>query len=248
MEDQIEKIVNLILDSNFLVALTGAGVSAESGIPTFRGKDGLWKKYRPEDLATPDAFKRNPREVWEWYTWRMKIIQKAKPNYAHVCLAELEKKGILKAIITQNVDGLHQKAGSKNVIELHGNIWRARCTQCDYKEYLQTIPQDIPPKCKKCGSLLRPDVVWFGEPLPTEALNMAFYLSNKADLMLVVGTSLLVQPAASLPFIVLKNNNKIIEINPNETILSKKATITVRMKAAETFKIICKHIEELNNN
>ncbi len=242
MNKEIKKVVNLILNSKFLVALTGAGISADSGIPTFRGEKGLWKNFKPEELATPEAFQRDPKRVWEWYVWRMKIIREARPNAAHICLAKLEKESVLKAIITQNVDGLHQKAGSINVIELHGNIWKAVCTKCSYSEYMQKIPEDIPPKCKKCGSHLRPGVVWFGEPLPTDALNMAFYLSNKADLMLVIGTSLLVQPAASLPFIVLNNGNKVIEINPNETVLSNKATLSLKMSAAEAFKLICKEL------
>lgn len=241
----IKRAVELIINAKYLTALTGAGISAESGIPTFRGKNGLWKRFRAEELATPEAFLKNPKLVWEWYKWRMEIIHKAKPNDAHLCLAKLEEFGLLKMLITQNVDGLHIKAGSSNVIELHGNIWRARCTHCGFHIAFNNPPNNVPVTCPECGKLMRPDVVWFGEPIPRDALDRAFECAFKSDVMLVIGTSLLVQPAASLPFIVLRNNGKVIEINTSNTILTRKATVFINQKATEAMKMICEEINKI---
>ncbi len=244
INDQIlEQVIKLIQSSNFIVAVTGAGVSAESGVPTFRGKDGLWKQYDATQLATPHAFKRNPKLVWEWYSWRINLIREAKPNPAHICLSKLESNGLLRAIITQNVDNLHQKAGSKNVLELHGNIFRVKCTSCNYKAKIEKAPDQIPPLCPKCNSLLRPDVVWFGEFLDVEILHNAYSLASKADLMLVIGSSLLVSPAAELPNITLKHGGKVIEINLDETYLSPVATVSIRTKAGEFFKALCEKLK-----
>ncbi|MGB9668220.1 MAG: SIR2 family NAD-dependent protein deacylase [Thermosulfidibacteraceae bacterium] len=226
-------LVKKIEESKNIVVLTGAGISHESGIPTFRGKDGLWEKYKPEELATPWAFEKNPKLVWEWYNYRREIIAKAKPNECHYLIAELEKEKDL-TLITQNIDGLHELAGSRDIIELHGNIWRVKCTKCSYKEINRDVPlKEIPPKCPKCVGLLRPDVVWFGEPLPTEELNDAMELSAKCDLFIVIGTSLVVQPAGSLPFIALENRAFVVEVNPEETILSQRAHLFFKMKAVE---------------
>jgi len=240
IEMKIEKLANLIKSSDFLIALTGAGISAESGIPTFRGENGLWKKYRAEDLATPYAFQKDPKLVWEWYKWRMGIIAKAKPNAAHICLAKLEEKGHLKYLITQNVDGLHTMAGSKKIVELHGNIWRAKCINCDNKITLKTPPEEIPVICPECNNLMRPDVVWFGESLPPEAISQSYVLAKKADLILVIGTSLLVQPAASLPFITLENGGKAVEINIKQTPLTKYAELSIPKPAGEVMQKICR--------
>jgi len=243
MEEQLRTVANILKDSRIVVALTGAGISAESGIPTFRGKDGLWKKYRAEDLATPFAFQRNPKLVWEWYVWRMNIISKAKPNPAHVVLAEMEKEGILRAVITQNVDGLHFKAGSKNVIELHGNIWRIRCVDCNWKTVLNSPPTQIPPICERCGGLMRPDVVWFYESLPQDALNKAFKLAAQSDLMLVIGTSGVVQPAASLPLITKNQGGILVEINVADTPLTLVCHYSLRGKAGEILPRIYKYLK-----
>ena len=241
--EEIEKAANVIKNSEYLTALTGAGVSAESGIPTFRGKDGLWNKYRPEELATPQAFRTNPKLVWEWYAWRMKIVFNAKPNQAHYALAKLEEEGILKCLITQNVDDLHERAGSRNVLHLHGSLRVVKCESCDYKFYAEKpIEVETLPTCPKCSKLLRPGVVWFGETLPSDVLSKAFNEVEKSDVIIVVGTSAVVQPAASLPLIVRKSGGKIIEVNPNETPLTSIADISIRGSAGE---VLSKIVERL---
>ncbi len=217
-----------------IAVLTGAGISAESGIPTFRGEKGLWKNFRPEELATPQAFKRNPALVWEWYLWRRSIIAKANPNAGHLFLAELERKfgeGFL--LITQNVDGLHQKAGSKRVIELHGNIWRVKCLKCGavYYDY-QTHYEVLPPSCKNCGGMIRPDVVWFGESLPEKALNTAIDWATSCHIFISIGTSAVVYPAAELPLLAKRHGAKLIEINPEETPISPIADVIIRKPAS----------------
>lgn len=243
MEGLLKTVANILMNSKNAVVLTGAGISAESGIPTFRGKNGLWKKYKPEDLATPFAFQRNPRLVWEWYAWRMDLISRAKPNPAHITLAEMEKEGIIKAVITQNVDGLHFRAGSKNVIELHGNIWRVKCVNCNWKTVLNSPPSRIPPTCEKCGGLMRPDVVWFHEPLPREALHGAFKLAAQSDVMLIIGTSGVVQPAASLPLVTREHGGILIEINVTDTPLTPICQYTFRGKAGEILPKIHKRLK-----
>ncbi len=235
MEDKAALVAEMVRKSGYTVALTGAGVSAESGIPTFRGTDGLWKKYRPEDLATPEAFHSNPKRVWEWYRWRMQVISKAKPNPAHVVLARMQEKGLLGPIITQNVDGLHQKAGAVDVIELHGNIWRVKCVSCGYTSRLDKPPEEIPPKCPECGGLLRPGVVWFGEPLPEQALRRAFQEASHAELMIVAGTSLKVYPAAYLPVLTKNYGGRVVIVNVEPTHLDDSADLVVHSKAGVFF-------------
>ena len=222
-----------------LCVLTGAGVSQESGVPTFRGADGLWKQFRAEDLATPEAFARDPMLVWEWYAWRREIIQRAQPNDAHRALVEIEERfasqpGGRFTLLTQNVDGLHERAGSRNVIRLHGSIWQLRCTRCGAERQDDAVPLDpFPPRCA-CSALMRPGVVWFGEPLPEAAWAQAAQASAAADLFMVIGTSALVQPAASLPWIAKQNGARLVEINPFPTPLSDYADQVIRGKAAET--------------
>ncbi len=213
--------------------LTGAGISAESGIPTFRGKDGLWNKYDPMELATPEAFKRDPKLVWEWYDWRRQLIAKAQPNEGHKVLVEMEKNFPDFWLITQNVDGLHQRAGSKKVIELHGNIWKLRCVSCGKEDpdYRAPLPE-IPPECESCGGLLRPGVVWFGESLPMDALQRAYELSEDAEVFIVVGTSAQVYPAAELPFVAKRGGAKLIEVNPEETPVTPHADVSIRESAS----------------
>ncbi|MCD6492935.1 MAG: NAD-dependent deacylase [Archaeoglobaceae archaeon] len=243
--NEIEKATEIIKNSKYLIALTGAGVSAESGIPTFRGKDGLWNKYKPEELATPQAFNANPELVWEWYAWRMKIVFDANPNPAHHAFAELEKMGILKCLITQNVDDLHERAGSKNVLHLHGSLRIVKCISCDYQFYAEKPIEFKPlPTCPECNNLLRPGVVWFGEMLPSEILSKAFDEVERSDVIIVAGTSAVVQPAASLPLIVRKNKGKIIEINPNETPLTAIADVSIRGKAGEVLSKIVELLKE----
>lgn len=211
-----------------VAVLTGAGISAESGVPTFRdAQTGLWAKYQPEELATPQAFQRDPKLVWEWYAWRRELVSKAKPNAGHYALAKLESTVADFTLITQNVDGLHARAGSQNIVELHGNITHTKCFECG--RYPETLAEDdnVPPRCSACGGLLRPDVVWFGETLPPAALNTAFHAAQKCEVFFSIGTSGLVEPAASLPWEALRARAVVVEINPNATPLSSAATHTL---------------------
>ena len=202
----------ILVRATRVVALTGAGISAESGIPTFRGAGGLWNDYRAEDLATPQAFERDPRLVWEWYAWRQGLIAKAEPNAGHRALVELEKRTALN-LVTQNVDGLHARAGSADPIELHGSIWKVRCTRCDNERTLEE-PVEEPPCCQDCGAIERPGVVWFGESLPEDAFEAALDAVARAEVLLVVGTSGIVQPAASLVEVGRSRGAFVIEVNP----------------------------------
>jgi len=215
-----------------IVALTGAGISAESGVPTFRGPGGLWRQYRAEDLATPEAFARDPRLVWEWYAWRRERIAPLRPNAAHAALVALEKRTPEFLLATQNVDGLHTAAGSTRIVELHGTIWRLRCTSCDQARDDRSVPlAEIPPRCT-CGALLRPGVVWFGEALPEEAVTVSFEAARAADVVLVVGTSSLVYPAAALPQAARAAGAFVVEINPEPTPLTPLADLSLRGPAA----------------
>ncbi len=233
--DELTRAREKIEEAARIAVLTGAGISAPSGIPTFRDPGGLWENFKIEDYATPEGFARNPEEVWRWYAWRYRKIREAEPNEAHRLLAELErKKGDGFLLVTQNIDGLHQRAGSKRVIELHGSIHLARCTVCDYRAELPP-PEDlaIPPKCPRCGALLRPDVVWFGELLPPGAFEAAVAAFRSADVALVVGTSAVVEPAASLGRLAKHAGAYLIEVNPEETPLTPLANLSLRAGAVE---------------
>jgi len=229
----------------YITFFTGAGVSAESGIPTFRGKEGLWRRYNPVDLATPEAFFRNPSLVWEFYNERRCNIAEAEPNRAHLLIAEAEKVFPLVSLITQNVDGLHQRAGSRNVIELHGNIWKVKCLSCGKEEMnFETPFNEIPPRCKDCDGLLRPGVVWFGESLPYEALELAYDIAKRSKVFIVVGTSCQVFPAAQLPFIAKEKGAEIIEINPEETPVSEIADMSIRKRATKGMEEVFEYLKE----
>lgn len=197
--------------------LTGAGVSAESGIPTFRGSGGLWKQFRAEDLATPEAFAHDPQLMWEWYDWRRGLIAAAKPNQGHIALAELERRTPNFTLITQNVDDLHERAGSKNILHVHGSIWTVRCMECgrEWLDLRSPLPS-IPPRCE-CGGLLRPGVVWFGESLPQDVRRQAERAARKAEIFLVVGTSAVVYPAAGLIHYAQGAGAAVIEVNIEAT-------------------------------
>ena len=216
-----------------VAVLTGAGISAESGIPTFRGAGGLWNNYRAEDLATPEAFARDPRLVWEWYNWRREVIAKANPNPAHRALVKLEiaKPGF--TLITQNVDGLHDLAGSGRMLKLHGDIWRLRCTACgsNWPDRRATLPK-LPPHCA-CGGLARPGVVWFGEPLPEGMMKEAEHAVAACQVFLVIGTSAVVYPAAGLVPYAKQNGATVIEINPEPTAFSDLVDFAFQMPAGE---------------
>jgi len=231
-----EEAARLIRESSHTIAFTGSGISAEAGIPTFRGKDGLWNKYRPEELATPEAFARDPVKVWEWYAWRIRLVLQARPTVSHYVLAAMEREGLLQAVITQNVDGLHQRAGSRNVVELHGSLLRARCTVCGRRWPINEPPDRVPVYCPYCGGLARPDVVWFGEPLPRDALVRAFELAEKSDLVIVVGTSGVVEPAGSIPLIVASRGGKIVNVNLEPNRYTGIADVEYYGRASEFFR------------
>jgi NAD-dependent deacetylase len=214
-----------------VVALTGAGISAESGIPTFRGPGGLWRSHRPEDLATPEAFARDPLLVWQWYDWRRTLISEARPNPGHQALVRLEARCATFLLVTQNVDG-HTLAGSREVLHLHGDIWTLRCARCGAERVDRTAPLPaLPPRCA-CGGMERPGVVWFGESLPDGAMDRAADAIAGADAVLVVGTSGVVQPAASLVHVAFHRDIPVIEVNPDETEHTRRV-IAVRMPAGE---------------
>ena len=219
-----EKLVHTLRKAENVVVMTGAGISSESGVPTFRdARTGLWAQYRPEELATPRAFKEDPRLVWEWYTWRREIISQAEPNPGHTSLVILEKNLPNFTLITQNVDGLHQKAGSQNIIELHGNINRNKCFLENVIIEALPRPDESPPRCPFCGGYVRPDVVWFGESLPAESLRRAWEVSARCEVFFSVGTSALVQPAASLPMTAKDNHAIVVEVNVAATPLTMRA-------------------------
>lgn len=195
----IAEAAALLAQAEHIVALTGAGISAESGLPTFReAQTGLWARYRPEDLATPEAFARDPRLVWEWYAWRRSLVRAAQPNAGHLAIARLERLAPRFMLVTQNVDGLHRRAGSHRVHELHGDLMRTICSRERRPVEPPNETGELPPACPQCGAPLRPDVVWFGEPLPADALYAASAAAASCNALLVIGTSLHVYPAASL--------------------------------------------------
>ncbi|EIJ66753.1 transcriptional regulator, Sir2 family [Candidatus Nitrosopumilus salaria BD31] len=225
-----ETIKDQIGDVKKIIFVTGAGISQESGIPTFRGKDGLWRNYDAMKLATIDAFYENPKLVWEWYNERRKNVFAAHPNQGHKAIAELEKYAKVM-VLTQNIDGLHQKAGSTEVLELHGSIIKIKCSVCDFRDEILTEFSEIPPLCN-CGNMLRPDVVWFGEPLPQNVWQKAIVSASECDLMVIVGTSLVVSPANTLPIYAKQNNALLIEINPERTEMSSDMDLTIRSTSA----------------
>lgn len=217
-----------------IAAFTGAGVSAESGIPTFRdAQTGLWAQYRAEDLATPEAFRRDPVTVWNWYAWRRDLMRNIQPNPAHVAIAQLERLVERVTVITQNVDGLHVSAGSSDVIELHGNIWHNFCSSCGTTVPAAQLTNDIPPLCPRCSGHIRPGVVWFGEALPESAWTRASQMLETADIFFCIGTSSLVEPAASLPRYARSCGLTVIQINPETTSHDQIAQYVLRGKAGE---------------
>ncbi|MBA4454256.1 MAG: SIR2 family NAD-dependent protein deacylase [Nitrosopumilaceae archaeon] len=225
-----EQIENQVKSAKKVVFVTGAGISQESGIPTFRGKEGLWRNYDAMKLATIDAFYDNPKLVWEWYNERRQNIFNSEPNLGHKAIAELENF-VEVSVLTQNIDGLHQKAGSSNVLELHGSIVKIKCTVCSFKDETLDEFSDLPPLCK-CGNTLRPDVVWFGEGLPQDVWQEAIIQASDCDVMVIAGTSLVVSPANTLPIYAKQNNAILIEINPDETIMSSDMDLSIRSTSA----------------
>lgn len=221
-----------------IVVLTGAGISADSGVPTFRGKDGLWRNYRAEDLATPEAFERDPRLVWEWYNWRRELLATKQPNEAHCAVAELEQRPGRFWLITQNVDGLHRAAGSTKLSEIHGNIWKVRCIKCGQVEDNRDVPIAILPSCKGCAALLRPHIVWFGESLADEDLRSNYTALQSSDLCLIVGTSGMVYPAAGFASVAKRAGAFVAEINLDETPQTDLVDLSIRGRAKEVVPLI----------
>lgn len=241
MEDECQQAVEILRGTSSIFVMTGAGVSAESGIPTFRGAEGLWRNYSVQDLATPDAFRKNPHLVWEWYRWRQNIILNAQPNSAHYALAELERISEHFLLLTQNVDNMHQRAGSSNVLELHGNIFRVRCCECGKVSPSPSFDEtsnDVP-NCE-CGGLLRPDVVWFGETIPSVIWTESLDYLNTAQAVVFCGTSGVVWPAAAIPGIAKEIGIRSIEINLEPTPFSSTVDVSIMKKAGEALPRIVK--------
>ena len=226
-----DETVQRLQESRHLAVLTGAGVSAESGVPTFRGKDGLWKNYQPEQLANFEAFKRDPEVVWDWYHWRRKKAREVSPNPAHYAIVEMEKRIDDFTLVTQNVDRLHTVAGSKKVIELHGDLHHARCSACS--DVIPLEEQEGVVMCALCGGAMRPNVVWFGESLDIRHLETAFEVSAASDFLIVAGTSNVVQPASSLAYAALEKEGYVLEVNLDPTPLTGSASATVLGKAGD---------------
>lgn len=227
-------LVGFLRKISKLTVLTGAGASQESGLRTFRdSQTGLWAQYKPEELASPQAFERNPKLIWDWYAWRREAIKGVRPNAGHYALAELEKRIPQFTLITQNVDGLHRMAGNQNVLELHGNIQRVRCSKCYTFTETWDDDTDSVPRCAECGGLLRPDVVWFGESLPRAQLEAAVEATRTCDVFFSIGTSGVVQPAASLAFAAHNRGAIVVEINAEVTPLTPKADFVLQGKLGE---------------
>ncbi len=239
MEKDITKAYELINKAEDIVVLTGAGISAESGVPTYRGEEGLWKNYNPQELATPEAFARNPELVWEWYESRRKIMKNAKPNLGHLAITTLEREKRDFVLITQNVDGLHFVAGTRNVIELHGSLWEIKCVECERieKNYQVPLPKR-PPICNVCDTVMRPNTVWFGEIIPMERIDRCLFAIEQCDLLLIVGTSGVVEPAASMGLIAKKSEKPVVEINVEITPGTGLYDATVIGKSGEVLPLL----------
>ena len=228
------ELIRLLTRAIRVAVLTGAGVSQESGLRTFRdAQSGLWAQYKPEDLASPEAFARDPKLVWDWYAWRREAIKGVRPNAGHYALAKMEKKISEFTLITQNVDGLHRIAGGKNILELHGNILRVRCSQCGIFAETWGDDSETVPLCEKCNGMLRPDVVWFGEPLPRAELEAAVIASRTCQVFFSIGTSGVVQPAAALAHAARNNGAVVVEINAEPTPLTPKVDFAFHGKSGE---------------
>ncbi len=249
-EEAVERAVELILSSSYVTALTGAGVSVESGIPPFRGPGGLWTRFGEPPMNGYQRFLANPKRWWEERLRRLETgeltqtIFRAKPNPGHYALAELEHLGILKTLITQNIDDLHNKAGSRRVLEIHGNIYKLRCLNCLSRFSLEGFDlSELPPRCPNCGGLVKSDTVMFGEPIPRDVLTRCLEEAERSDCMLVIGTSAVVYPAAGLPLIVKRNGGFLIEVNPNETELSLLCDVVIRASSGRALPRLVEEVK-----
>jgi NAD-dependent deacetylase len=244
-----ERLAALIREHQPCVVLTGAGVSTESGIPDFRSPSGIWARYDPREYATIEAFRRDPVKVWEFYARRFEVLKDARPNAAHHALAALERAGYVEAIVTQNIDRLHELAGSQNVIEVHGSIRTSSCLACgeraSFDEIVRALEQAPAPACRRCGSILKPDVVMFGEFLPEDAITRASEFAHRARLLLVVGSSLNVYPAADLPEETLVTGGKLAIVNRGSTPFDDRAELTIDAAAGETLSAARRHLEQV---
>jgi NAD-dependent deacetylase len=229
----VDEIRGILREAEAITVMTGAGISAESGVPTFRGQGGLWEGHRPEELATPGAFAADPEKVWRWYDWRRGLVAGCAPNPAHVALVELERRTPRWTLITQNVDGLHRLAGSTDPIEMHGNLWITRCTACARTREDRRVPLPVPPYCEACGAMLRPHIVWFGEALDGSVLERAADEAERCDVFLVVGTSGVVYPAAGFTDLALRSGATVIQVNLDPTPQTKKVHHALQGKAGE---------------
>ncbi len=243
----LEHVAELLRGAEHITCLTGAGVSAESGVPTFRGVGGLWEGRRPETLATPEAFASDPEEVWRFYLWRRRLLLACKPNPGHYALARLERKKPGFTLITQNVDGLHVQAGSRRVLAVHGDIWIDRCTRCGQEARSTGEDFERIPHCGLCGALARPGVVWFGELLPTDVWTQAERAAASCDLMLVAGTSSLVYPAASLADVARAGGATVVEVNPEATPLTSEADVAVPAPSGQSLPTIVDRLGDSGN-
>jgi NAD-dependent deacetylase len=246
MADSVPALAALVRQHQPCVVLTGAGISTESGIPDFRSPTGIWATYDPMEYATIDAFRRDPVKVWEFYALRFELLTTARPNAGHLTLAELERRGLVEAVVTQNIDGLHERAGSRDVVEVHGSIRTASCLECGERVPLDRVVaalQESPaPACPRCGAILKPDVVMFGELLPVEAIDRAIELAQGAGILLVVGSSLEVHPVAGLPQETLSAGGKLAIVNRGSTPFDRMATIRVDGGAGETLAALAEQL------
>ena len=253
MKEELRKAADLIASSQYAIALTGAGISTESGIPDFRSPGGLWSRFDPDEFASISSFMRDPAKFYQM-AGEFASLFSAEPNEGHKALAELEQMGLLKTIVTQNIDGLHQAAGSKNVIEVHGNVRESKCMWCERIYPILNLAEkvyqmgEVPPRCDECGGVLKPNVVFFGEQLPREALDSAFEHARKCDLILVAGSSLVVSPANLLPEIALGSGAKLIIVNDEETHMDKFASVVLRGKTGEILPKIIESVQSIIRN
>ncbi len=247
MDDEIKRAAQVIKKSQHLIALTGAGISVESGIPDFRSAGGLWEKYDPMVYANIESFRRRPEMVWEMIFEMVDMTKSARPNPAHIALAELEKIGVLKAVITQNIDNLHQSAGSVNVIEFHGNAHNLECLKCGAEYSVDEYPADgNVPRCRECREILKPSVVFFGEMIPQNALMESQMLASSADAILVIGTSAVVYPASSIPYVAKQNRAAVIEMNVEHTGLTGAITdVFIEGRVGETLPKLVAEVKAL---
>lgn len=229
----ISEVTARLAAAHSVAVLTGAGISADSGVPTFRGADGLWRNFRAEDLATPEAFERDPRLVWEWYNWRRELIATKKPNPAHDTVAAMERRFSRFWLVTQNVDGLHRDAGSTKLSEIHGNIWKVRCTACGLVEDNRQVPIPLLPACAACRKLVRPHIVWFGESLAQEDIARSYEALESCDVLLIIGTSGIVYPAASFAPVAKSVGAFVVEVNPDTTPNSGVVDVALQGRAKD---------------